>query len=515
MAFAKFCACFLLLGLSVVQVDVAKTKAKVLILGGGVAGLQAAYNLKEKGINDILLIEADNKVGGRLLSGHLNGLPTDSAAWETDPVHPDRNTLGEMLSLCNVGIRDIGLSSTVYIDEDGNDVSAEAAKSQKVLNNAIGKLSTDWKTGLLTEKDNPSVHAALRLHGWHPRTAIDSAVEVFSFDAFLGLDPIEQATSYYMYLYGPGGYSATTKFHAGGEGEPFSTQKFITCMKNLVFTENDERLQLGKRVTEVAYSANGVNVTTEGGIQYEGDYAIVTFSLGVLQQEFVAFQPPLPYKKRLAINEFTMVPLTFIWARFNTTVSVNSTRYLFYLYVSSHRGDYHWNRDVLTPVRGFNATYDVLRFWLQGAPALRVERQSIEETKRELNEIYMEMFGIVPVSIDVSRLNYEPLYYGGFRGWPTGASFDEFDELRAPLLDRLFFAGDAYQVPIYARAASISGKETVDVIVSCMKGQSCSYKKYGASYSPPACPSVSDKAASGKALDIICLLYVALLSVVF
>jgi monoamine oxidase len=40
--------------------------AKVLILGGGVAGVIAARTLKENGIKNFVIIEARNELGGRL-----------------------------------------------------------------------------------------------------------------------------------------------------------------------------------------------------------------------------------------------------------------------------------------------------------------------------------------------------------------------------------------------------------------------------------------------------------------
>jgi polyamine oxidase len=41
------------------------TKAKVAILGGGVAGISAAKNLVAHGITDFVIIEARDELGGR------------------------------------------------------------------------------------------------------------------------------------------------------------------------------------------------------------------------------------------------------------------------------------------------------------------------------------------------------------------------------------------------------------------------------------------------------------------
>ena len=40
-------------------------KKKVIIIGSGVSGLAAGYSLKQKGVTDIAVLEARNRVGGR------------------------------------------------------------------------------------------------------------------------------------------------------------------------------------------------------------------------------------------------------------------------------------------------------------------------------------------------------------------------------------------------------------------------------------------------------------------
>jgi len=52
----------------------AQTKTKVLVLGGGYAGLQAAYNLKQHKVN-FLLLEANGYVGGRSASSATDASP--------------------------------------------------------------------------------------------------------------------------------------------------------------------------------------------------------------------------------------------------------------------------------------------------------------------------------------------------------------------------------------------------------------------------------------------------------
>jgi phytoene dehydrogenase-like protein len=50
---------------------------KVIIIGAGIAGLSAAVHLLENGVSEILVLEAQSAIGGRVLTefiGRKNGL---------------------------------------------------------------------------------------------------------------------------------------------------------------------------------------------------------------------------------------------------------------------------------------------------------------------------------------------------------------------------------------------------------------------------------------------------------
>lgn len=55
-----------------------------------------------------------------------------------------------------------------------------------------------------------------------------------------------------------------------------------------------DQVFLSSIVKTVSWSADGVSVTLNNGTDITGDYAICTFSLGVLQNDDVRFSPSLP-----------------------------------------------------------------------------------------------------------------------------------------------------------------------------------------------------------------------------
>ena len=59
-----------------------------------------------------------------------------------------------------------------------------------------------------------------------------------------------------------------------------------------------QQLLLNTTVRTVAPSPYGVTITLANGTTLSADYALCTFSVGVLQNDDVQFRPPLPCKYR-------------------------------------------------------------------------------------------------------------------------------------------------------------------------------------------------------------------------
>lgn len=95
----------------------------------------------------------------------------------------------------------------------------------------------------------------------------------------------------------------------GGENRMSIDQRGF---KHFIQAEAAEFLQpnqvlLNSTVQTIAYSSNGVSVTLTTGEVLEADYALCTFSLGVLQNDDVVFEPELPDWKQEAIQSMVMV----------------------------------------------------------------------------------------------------------------------------------------------------------------------------------------------------------------
>eukprot|EP00118_Oscarella_pearsei_P017922 m.180435 g.180435 ORF g.180435 m.180435 type:complete len:506 (+) comp39254_c0_seq1:147-1664(+) len=457
--------------------------AKVLILGGGLTGLQAAQTLKENGV-DFLLLEASDHVGGRVAATGVDQVAADSMFWPRDLTNAENDPLGPWFEKCGFTWTDPVPSAMKFIDSTGADRTPNATVRQGEFFNILSKISRDYSNGLIPDSRAPSIEAVFTMYGWHATEPLDWYTEWYFYGDF-GLTLSAQSAMYYLFLHGPKGANANTQyFH--GKNQLQSGRSLPKCMSDRIFSGDlRDNLVLNAKVTSISRTESGVTVTTEGGATYQGDYAIVTFSLAVLQRNLVAFTPPLPFWKRLAWAEFSMIPVTNIYAEFDTKLPLDSR---YYSYVT-HELDFGWISN-LDPIMGNLSEYankTVFHVYVAGQRAARLEDQAWSKTLEDVNTMFRILFGKEPSNVYMTNASKDPLLLGGNTGWPVGASWEDFDDVRKPI-GRLFFAGELCWYYLAARAPLISGKETANVVTSCMKGGSCTYRQF-AQKSVETCPT--------------------------
>ncbi|KAL0575697.1 hypothetical protein V5O48_006257, partial [Marasmius crinis-equi] len=279
--------------------DAASTNQhKVLILGGGVAGVIAARTLYEKGIDDFLIIEARDQLGGRLTSHSFGGKVVELGAnWiqGTQSGSGPANPILELAQRHNLTTQPSNFfdSMTTY-DVDGPKDYLE------VFNRSVDAY-TDLTTSGGARVNKSLVDLTSRtgylMQRTNPRT------------------PHEEASEYYQ----------ANNFTFVPEEGGFSDENFLSIdqrgFKHFIQAEAAEfllphQVQYNALVKNISYSGDGVTVTLDNGTTLTGDYAICTFSLGVLQNDDVVFEPELPDYKWEAISSMTMATYTKIFLQF-------------------------------------------------------------------------------------------------------------------------------------------------------------------------------------------------------
>jgi polyamine oxidase len=286
-----------------------------------------------------------------------------------------------------------------------------------------------------------SMRAGLWQSGWRPKDAHRKAVEWWLWDWEAAQTPEESS-----FVFGIVGYNLT--YYAFSELSNFSVDQrgfnvWLKAQAAKFLKPNDSRLVFNTIVTGIEYSDSGVTITNNDGSCVEADYAINTVSLGVLQNDVIAFQPELPDWKQDSIATFSMETYTKIFFQFNETFWPTDTQFFLYAHPTT-RGYYTVWQSLST--EGFLPGSNILFATLVDEQSYRVEAQDDETTKAEAMAVLRQMFPDInvpePIAFMYPRWTQTPWSYGSYSNWPAGTTLEMHQNLRANV-GRLYFAGEA------------------------------------------------------------------------
>ena len=255
--------------------------------------------------------------------------------------------------------------------------------------------------------------------------------------------------------------------------DPRGFSAFIKGEASTFLNDPDPRLLLNTVVERIDYSDDGVIVRNEDGSCMYADYAICTFSLGVLQAEVVQFSPALPDWKKSSIEMMQMGTYTKIFLQFEEQFWPNSTEFFLYAH-PKQRGYYPVWQSLST--KDFHPGSNILFVTVVGSESYRVEAQSNDETQAEVMQVLREMFPDknIPEPVDFlyPRWSLEPWTLGSYSDWPVGTTLEMHQNLRANV-GRLWFAGEALsaQYPGSLQGAWFEGKEAGSRIAGLLGGK--------------------------------------------
>lgn len=443
--------------------------ADVLILGAGIAGIAAAKRLQEDGITDFIILEALDRVGGRMRQGEIGGTKIELGAnWihDIDPMRPELHPLWVLAQKCgglrgNYSREDV---PTVY-DDQGNDISnSDLLRYDAYRDGFEGAL----EIGEDREKDNMpdiSVREGLTMASWVPSTPEDDWVEWFRFEFNFGQPPEDcslfRAASEY---FGTNSSQITDYFVQ----DPDGFAKIVRCLaSDFLRGDEDERLHFDAVVAEIQWSDECVCVIVfeEGDDKrYCAPYAIMTFSLGVLQSDALnmRFIPELPASKLDVIKQISMAHYLKIFFKFNETFWDTNVDYI------GHVSDMPGYFPVFQPLPD-----NVLLATVVGELADRIVQQPVEETKTELMEVIRSMYGsTVPDPVDVVIPDWKTdLFLGTYSNSPVGVTDETHQQLAAPV-GRLYFSGEATSADYngFVHGGLFSGYESADAVIASRSG---------------------------------------------
>ena len=474
--------------------------SEILILGAGISGVTAAKTLKGLGYSNLKIIEGAAKVGGRV------GFPIDLGGYtvelgavfvngaETNPLFP-------LLQKYNLSWVRPDDDDWLVRDTDGADVTdlADSIYTTR-LQPAKDKVESYAEKAHAEGRPDYSLRSALTKGGWIPSSFLDDAIDYQEYD--------------YSYAFSPGEISGIHDFVDDPrekvnndievvKADTKGYEHIVQNMLNETLDGDTDKLVLNKVVTEIEQNGTQVVVKTESGDIYTADYVVVTFSLGVLQQGRVKFNPPLPEWKIDSIDQFQMAYYTNIYLQFEHDFWDDAT---WIVYAGEHESFNNLiNFNKILP--GSN----ILNFEATNRESIRIERLSDSEVVAEIVAKLRKMYGPsnitvpYPVRYGIGRFSRNPLFEGAYSNWPPGYSKDSHDALKAPV-GRIYFAGEhmSYFYYGYMHGSYESGIDVANALDKCIQHTDC--QNYSPIYASRGCrySAASNFDASARMDDGTC-----------
>ena len=216
-------------------------------------------------------------------------------------------------------------------------------------------------------------------------------------------------------------------------------------------------VRINKAVKSVRYSAAGkqgkATITCEDGESFEADKVVFTAPLGVLKEESIQFDPPLPQWKRDSIRRMGFGLLNKIVLVFDKPFW-DTERDMFGLLRAPRRGDGNYQTDYKEGRGQFYLFWNcidtsglpVLIALMAGESAYEAERIPDAELTSQCLEQLRNVFGHKnvpqPVETVVTRWGSDRFARGTYSFVAAEARPGDYDLIAAPI-SNLFFAGEA------------------------------------------------------------------------
>ncbi|KAI0253801.1 amine oxidase [Lactifluus subvellereus] len=452
---------------------------QVLILGGGVAGVMAAETLHRRGINSFKIIEARDVLGGRMKSFSF-GTPGRKYVLElgADWIHGTQTNDGPSNPIYDLARKhNLSTQPNHYRGSMTTYDHTGAVDYMQTFNTAVDNFAALTVGGgerILRGLVDTTTRSGYALLGAKPRTPHEAASEYYQFDWEYAQAP-EQSSWLAS--------SWANNFTFNGDQGGFSTENLLTTdqrgFASVIQSEaaeflSKEQVLLNATVKTINYSNDGVSVSLSDGSSLSADYALVTFSLGVLQHDDTLFEPALPEWKSEAIHGMAMGIYTKIYLQFPEKFWFDTE---FALYADRERGWYPvWQS---LDLDGFFPGSGILFVTVTGDFSRRIESLSDEVVKGEVLAVLRSMYPHTtipePDAFYFPRWQSDPLYRGSYSNWPSSFLKGHHTNLRATVDQRLWFGGEATSLKYfgYLHGAYYEGQKMAEEIAHCIESDGC------------------------------------------
>jgi monoamine oxidase len=260
-----------------------KSDARIVIVGGGMAGLHAAFTLKKLGITKgVSIYEASNRTGGRMFTQKLNGNTgtTEFGGEFIDSNHTDMRTLAKMFGVLELPkAKDTLIPELFYMDGKAYSQEDAIRAFQKIRQ----KVAADSQLGgkAFERLDNTSMAAyfeTLETEEWFKK-----ALEV-AYVGEYGLDMADQSAVNFTALVGAQEPGKLDMFGTSDESIKFLGGNQQICDRLAELVQDQVQIRLNHALVAVKNKGKGFVLTFEGEQkEVEADIVIMTIPFTVLR----------------------------------------------------------------------------------------------------------------------------------------------------------------------------------------------------------------------------------------
>lgn len=272
---------------------------KIIIIGAGASGIATASTLLEHNITDFIILEAENRIGGRIHSFHLGNSIIDLGA---QFVHGEKGNI----------VYDLAKDYVVHRPEINNVTVYFSGKRKNGEN--LQSVSKELYYDLIQyvhDKDSSLGEVYLSRYNSTILAKYQNDTEMLNY-AKCSLKNVEGAILSLEGAFDWFDISATSTFYDADGDQTLSWNGlgyktiFDILLKNFPNKTGyniDNKILLNRTVSKVILKGNSVNVKCVDGSEYSSDHVVFTPSLGVLKHNYKSlFEPKLSDDKVSAIE---------------------------------------------------------------------------------------------------------------------------------------------------------------------------------------------------------------------
>lgn len=410
----------------------------IIVIGGGVAGLMAAVKLRASSDMNVTLLEAQDRVGGRIRTVQQNGNFIELGAEFIHGKPPELLALLEDLNLETYELE--GENFNYDCSDDSLHPQDEGSHSDDDSPFNVLERMTEW-SGKHPAED-------LTFDAWCEHENIASNIRSGARAYVEGFNAADASSISVRSL----AIQQQAEDSIDGDALHHVKGGYHRLPEELAarFTRLGGTIRLQSQVKSITWSRASVDVQLHSGESLHADAAIITLPLGVLQSTSVTFHPALAdiitQASRMAMGHVLRMSLVFRnrwWAQLDH-VQKKALQKLSFILPERQRSDLNF--------RVFWIAYPsldpVLTAWAGGPPtaafAAKTNQEIAEAACHDLSRIFgIPRQQILDELITHYRHNWssDPLFGGAYSWVPAGAA-DASEKMTHPVENTLFFAGE-------------------------------------------------------------------------